>query len=140
MKILYLITQADGGGAQNYVLSQAKHFHGIIAAGNEATELFEAAHSFGLETYCLEHLKREISPLSDLRAILEIRELIKNLRPDIVHLNSTKAGFLGSLACWNLKVKVIFTAHGFIFLEPMSWLKKSFYMALEKLAQEFSSI
>ena len=53
MKILYIITQADGGGAQNYVLTLAKHFGGAIAAGSEATQLFEAAYNLQLTTYNL---------------------------------------------------------------------------------------
>lgn len=137
MKILYLITQADGGGAQNYTLTLAKHFHGAIAAGDEAKGLFDSAKDSLLTTYNLEHLKRDIHPWHDFMAIWEIRNLVKTLKPDIVHLNSSKAGFVGSLASIGLKTKVIFTAHGFVFLEPMVWVKKSFYMALEKLASEF---
>ncbi|MBL8030569.1 MAG: glycosyltransferase family 4 protein [Candidatus Doudnabacteria bacterium] len=137
MNILYIITQADGGGAQKYVLTLARHFKGTIAAGNEATQLFTDAANLRLKTYNLQHLKRNISPANDLLAIFEIRSLIKKINPDIVHLNSSKAGFLGSLACIGLKTKVVFTAHGFIFNEPMPGWKKTFYISLEKLASAF---
>jgi hypothetical protein len=40
MKILYIITQADGGGAQKYTLQMAKHFGGSIASGSEYDNLF----------------------------------------------------------------------------------------------------
>jgi glycosyltransferase involved in cell wall biosynthesis len=137
MKILYIITQADGGGAQKYVLALAKHFRGIIAAGQEAKMLFDQASKDSIVTYRLKHLKRNISLYSDLMAIFEIRSLIKTYNPDIVHLNSSKAGFLGSLACVFLKTKVVFTAHGFIFNEPMPVWKKNFYIVLEKIAGFF---
>lgn len=134
MKILYIITQADGGGAQKYVLTLAKYFKGAIAAGDEAGKLFEDAKAAGLTVYPLKHLKRNIHLWNDFWAVWEIRNLIKNLKPDIVHLNSTKAGVLGSFAAIGLKTKVVFTAHGFRFNEPLSYPSKKFYLALEKVA------
>lgn len=137
MKILYIITQADAGGAQKYVLALAKHFKGIIAAGQEAQTLFNQASSYSIITYRLKYLKREINLFTDLLGIFEIRRLIKTYRPDIVHLNSSKAGFLGSLAAIFLNTKVVFTAHGFIFNEPMPKWKKFSYIILEKVASFF---
>src|SRR6185436_2761697 len=107
MKILYIITQADGGGAQKYTLDLARHFNGAIAAGDEATKLLDAAKADGLKTYPLKHLKRDINLWHDFLAMWEIRALIDSIKPDIVHLNSTKAGILGSFACVGLKTKVI---------------------------------
>jgi asparagine synthetase B (glutamine-hydrolysing) len=60
MKILYIITQADGGGAQKYVLTLAKHFGGIIAAGDEADELFKTAQNLKIPSYKLRHLKDKL--------------------------------------------------------------------------------
>ena len=137
MKILYIITQGDGGGAQKYVLSLAKHFNGAIAAGEETEELFSQAGAFGLQTFRLKHLKRAVNLWHDILAVWEIRGLIKTFRPDILHLNSSKAGFLGSLAGMGLSAKVIFTAHGFIFNEPQPVWKKNFYLALETVASDF---
>ncbi len=147
MKILYVITQAELGGAQKYVLSLAKHFGGTIASGSDSEELFEQAKKIGVPTYKLHNLKRDIHPINDLLAAWEIRKLIEIIKPDIVHLNSSKAGILGSLASFGLsakggsasggKTKVIFTAHGFVFLEPMPMWKKNFYLALEKTASSF---
>lgn len=150
MKILYIITQADGGGAQKYVLTLASYFNGAIAAGAESQQLFDDARAAGLDVYRLKHLKRDIHPWHDLLAVLELKRLIKKLQPQIVHLNSTKAGFLGSLSGWLAKhstysfsrqemayPKVLFTAHGFRFLEPLSAPAKIFYLGIEKFASRF---
>lgn len=137
MNILYIITQADGGGAQKYTLELAKAFNGSLAAGNEAGSLFYQAKELNIPTFELRHLKREINLTEDILAIWEIRQLIKQIRPNIVHLNSTKAGILGSFASIGLGAKVIFTAHGFIFNEPLSKLKKNFYIATETIASDF---
>lgn len=151
MRILYVITQADGGGAQKYVLALAKHFGGMIAAGSEAGKLFDDARKAGLTVFELKHLKRNINPWHDLLAVWEIRQLLKDCEPDIVHLNSTKAGVLGSFASIGTKAKaaprtgqrswtgtrVVFTAHGFIFNEPLGFGLKNFYLALEKVASGY---
>src|SRR5580700_5834833 len=121
MKILYVINQADGGGAQKYVLDMAEHFKGSIAAGTEASQLFDQAKKRGINTFPLRHLKRNISPWHDLAAIFEIKKLILTERPDIIHLNSSKAGFLGSVAGRLAGVKVVFTAHGFFYFKNASW-------------------
>ncbi len=137
MRILYIITQADEGGAQKYTLTLAKAFGGFLASGTEAGALFQNAQNQGLKTFKLKHLKRKISLYHDLLAVWEIRNLISVLKPEIIHLNSTKAGILGSFACIGLPTKVIFTAHGFIFNEPLSFTIKNLYLALEKIASDF---
>ncbi len=137
MKILYIITQADGGGAQKYVLDLAKNFNGTIAAGNEGVKLFYDARKAGVSCIELRCLKRNIHPFYDVLALFEIIKLAREEKPDIIHLNSSKAGFLGSLAKPFVKAKIIFTAHGFIFNEPLPWPAKTFYLALEKFAGFF---
>lgn len=140
MKILYIITQADGGGAQKYVLDMAEHFGGGIASGTEANQLFEDAKKRGIKTFPLHHLKRNISPLHDLAAIWEIKKLIKHEQPDIVHLNSSKAGFLGSIAGKFAGVKVVFTAHGFFYFKNAAWYIKIPYTVLEWFASQFRDV
>ncbi len=136
MKILYIITQADGGGAQHYVLRLAQYFGGSIAAGTEAQELFDSAHNKQITAYQLRHLKRNIN-WHDLPAIFEIYNLVKKLKPDIIHLNSSKAGFVGSIGGKLAGAKVVFTAHGFRYNEPLSRPARLFYLLLEKFASYF---
>jgi len=137
MNILYLITQADGGGAQRYVLSLAKHFAGEIAAGTESQQLFAEAKELGIQTHPLKYLFRNINPINDTSACLELVFLINKLRPDIIHLNSSKAGFIGSMIKPFIKARIVYTAHGFVFNEPMSAMKKRFYLGLEKSASRY---
>lgn len=140
MKILYIITSADGGGAQKYALDLACKFNGSIAAGTQGTELFESAKKLGAKTYPLKHLKRNINPWHDVLAIWEIYSLIRKENPDLVHLNSSKAGFLGSLAGKLAGVKVVFTAHGFFYFERSPWLIKIIYTFLERFASLYRNL
>jgi glycosyltransferase involved in cell wall biosynthesis len=130
---------ADGGGAQKYVLDLAEHFGGSIAAGTEADQLFKEAGRRGIKTFPLHHLKRNVDPRHDLAAIFEIKQLIKKEHPDIVHLNSSKAGFIGSIAGGLAGTKVVFTAHGFFYFKNSPWYVKAPYAALEWIASRFRS-
>lgn len=139
-KILFIITQGEMGGAQRYVLDLTKNldksaYQILVVMGEEKTELRNRLREFNIPVKLAKHLKRNIHPLHDLLAIWELKKMIKEFRPDIVHLNSSKAGILGSLAARLAGVKnVIFTAHGFAFLEPHGWLVRQSYFWAEKLA------
>lgn len=137
--ILYLITQSEWGGAQRYVFDLAKSLKGeynvLVAFGEqgESGELAEKLKSENIKFFTLKNLKRSIIPAADLLSLLEIRKLIKKIKPEIVHLNSSKVSILGSLACVFLKSKVIYTAHGWVFNEPLPNWQKLFYKYAEKI-------
>ncbi len=135
MKVLYVITSADSGGAQRYVLDLAKEFHGEIATGTEKSSLVDQAEDVGIPCYQLYHLKRAINPLDDLPALFDLIRLAIKTKPDIIHLNSSKAGFLGSLVkIFAPHSKIVYTAHGFVFNEPRGAITRSFYTLAERLA------
>jgi len=186
-KILYIITQAEFGGAQRYVYDLATNLSyppspPLSKGGNNDERAgFEIAVAIGeirgsdelarrlaeknIRVIRLKHLVREIVIWDDLLAVCEIRKLIKKEKPDIVHFNSTKAGFVGALAVWlttwggrvsrgltlggftssggetsgdptskSQRPRLIYTIHGWIFLEPLSAWRKKLYLCLEKIS------
>ncbi len=143
-KILYLVTQSDWGGAQKYVYDLATNLsqnNNIIVAGGEQCENGELAQRLkekNITYHPISHLKRAILPWHDFLAFWQIVKLIKQEKPDIIHLNSTKISILGSLAGqWCKAPKIIFTAHGWVFSEELSWFKKTLYTILEKWTAKF---
>ena len=90
----------------------------------------------------LKHLVRAVSPINDILAIFELKKLYKQLQPDIIHLNSSKASIVGSLAkCVMLRASciMIYTAHGWVFNEPLNLLIKWFYKFLEKTTAQLKN-
>jgi glycosyltransferase involved in cell wall biosynthesis len=82
---------------------------------------------------------REISPLRDVRSFISLFRTLKAHRPHAVHLHSSKAGFLGRLACRILNIRhVIYSPRGFAFLreDVPPWKRKAYYI-FEKLAAWF---
>jgi glycosyltransferase involved in cell wall biosynthesis len=141
-KVLLIITKKDIGGAQKYA-SDLKN--------NLDKNRFETKTLYG---GCdLKWLSNAVNPwtffINDWLAIFELVKIYKQERPDIVHLNSSKTGVLGSLAAFFYKIlypkpstlypKIIFTAHGWVFnpTNALSWPARWFYIWLHKLAALF---
>jgi glycosyltransferase involved in cell wall biosynthesis len=126
-KILYIITKGNFGGAQRYVHDLATQicdrYEVVVTIGkNDGNILEEKLQKAGIKTVGLESSKREVNLLNDFYLFLEIAKIISNEKPDVVHLNSSKIGLVGSLSCLyqkikGQKIKTIFTAHNWAFNE-----------------------
>ena len=150
LKILFVITQGVWGGSQRYVLDMAKELskkHSVTVAigeihGSKDLQNQLASLKDTINVIQLKHLQRSISPIHDTLALFELQHLYKKIQPDIIHLNSTKAGLLGSLCAHIQKKfrrtnqssfpKVIYTVHGWIFLEPLPKFSKKLFTSLEQ--------
>ncbi|MBN1973981.1 MAG: glycosyltransferase family 4 protein [Sedimentisphaerales bacterium] len=149
MKIVHIITRLILGGAQENtlitckLLAQRAHDVTLItgpALGPEG-ELFNQAQNQGYKIIVVDKLKRAINPLDDIPAYYEIKKILRQLQPDIVHTHSAKAGILGRLAAYNLKsrisnLKIVHGIHGLAFHPYQSWYLNKFYIAVEKYAAQ----
>lgn len=142
-KVLFLITKGNFGGAQKYVYDLAMglkkdQFEPLVALG-EGRFLEEKLQEKGIRTIKVGGLKRDISLLNDLKSFIELLKIFKNEKPDVVHLNSSKAGGLGAMAARLAGIeRIVFTAHGFAFNENRSWSQKFLIKTLAWLTILFS--
>lgn len=74
---------------------------------------------------------------NDLKAIKEVRTLIKKYNPDIVYAHSSKAGAIARVADIGLKNRCVYNPHGWAFNMRCSAKKKAMYTAIEKVAAPF---
>jgi glycosyltransferase involved in cell wall biosynthesis len=84
------------------------------------------------------NMVREFLPLEDLKSVLKLITELKKLKPDVIHLHSSKAGVLGRIASLFLfkKVKVFYSPHGYSFLRTdISKTSKKVYWLIEKSFQ-----
>ena len=63
----------------------------------------------------VKNFTRSINFIKDLKALLEVRKIVKNIKPDIVHLHSSKAGIIGRLGIHSKNIKMLYNPHGFYF-------------------------
>ncbi len=128
-KILFVITKSNWGGAQSYVHTLATHFKNAgddvaVAFGGtgeaEATSglLAERLASAGIRTIFISSFMRNISLFREFKVLGELRRIFKQEKPDVVHLNSSKAGGIGALAARMAGVRrIVFTSHGLAYDE-----------------------
>lgn len=80
-------------------------------------------------------MSREIAPAADWRCLRELRRLIGEFQPQIVHGHSSKGGFLARLAARGRPgIKTVYNPHGFAFQMRTSALQQALYLGLERLA------
>lgn len=137
MKILYIITRSDHGGAQVAVLDLVRHLpdsvEPVVAAGEHGF-LEEECKRSGVPFRFVPSLVQPMRPFRDLRALLQLRTLIREERPAIVHSHTSKAGLLGRTAAWMCNTPSVFTAHTWSFDEGVPWAQRLVSVPLERLA------
>ena len=60
---------------------------------------------------CVPHLQREIHPVRDAQAVLELRRLFIDESFDVVHTHQSKAGIVGRVAARRLPAVVVHSVH-----------------------------
>lgn len=143
MKIVHIITRMILGGAQeNTLLSvedQQHLWHDDVtlvtgpAIGPEGS-LIERARAHEIDVRVVPELRREIHPLRDWRSYRHIVRLLREIRPQIVHTHSSKAGILGRAAAHRLRIPVVHTIHGSPFHAFQGRLVYELYRRAERWA------
>jgi glycosyltransferase involved in cell wall biosynthesis len=148
-KVLRIINRFNIGGITYNVSYLSKYltpeFETMLVGGpeeeGEDSSLF-IPESLGLKPIVLKQFQREINLKADYAAYKEIKKIIKEFKPDIVHTHASKAGAIGRLAAISCKVPVIIhTFHGHVFHSYFGKLKTSFYKIIERyLAKKSTAI
>ncbi|HET8575112.1 MAG TPA: glycosyltransferase family 4 protein [Candidatus Paceibacterota bacterium] len=133
-KLVYLITKANWGGAQRYVYDLAAHFcedFDVLVLYGEKGLLAEKLEEKNIRVREISGLRRDVGLLSEIHAFWEIWKILREEQPDIFHVNSSKAGIMGTLAGRLIRVpRIIFTAHGWAFTEDRSIFSRAIIFLL----------
>lgn len=141
IKVLQVLECGGPGGTGNQVaaicngLDPARFEVGLVFASRAADpEGYRRAARGAVKSFYLPELVREISPASDVKALGALRRLFAAEKPDVVHLHSSKAGFLGRLAAKAAKVPAVYySPHGYGFLQQdRPAASRALYRFLEK--------
>lgn len=131
-----------GGAQENTLLTcEGLHAHGhqvTLVTGPTSGpegELMTRARGGGYRVVVVDSLRRDIHPLRDLAALRELRRVLAEVRPDIMHSHSSKAGILARRAAASFRgVRIVHTIHGLAFDEYQPWWRNRLYIALERRA------
>src|SRR5437588_6200828 len=101
-KILHLITLSVIGGAQDNTFSTSKRHdrrrYEVHLACNPDGQWVDRARSSADSFHSIPTLVTPVHPFNDLRALVNIVQLFRREKFDLVHTHTAKAGFLGRLA------------------------------------------
>ena len=153
MRIVHVITRLIVGGAQENTLLSCEGQHDL---GHDVTlitgpplgpegSLLERAQGYGYRVEVIDEMRRAVLPLKDYRTYKALRRRFVELRPDIVHTHSSKAGIIGRWAAHrarkckisDLKSQiggpaVLHTIHGLAFTASTRRAVNGFYKHLER--------
>jgi glycosyltransferase involved in cell wall biosynthesis len=123
----------------------APEYETMLVIGGKDDHEQDAGHlaeRLGLEPVVVPSMKRAIDPRADREAYREIKKLIQDFKPDIVHTHAAKSGAIGRLAASACKVPVIVhTFHGHVFHSYFGKLKTRAFIEIERyLARKSSGI
>ena len=156
LRVAHVITRMIIGGAQENTLFNCQDLvseHGdevLLVCGPETgpegdllgrhqpTNQAGDSNSFsfnGVQVRIIDSLRRNIHPLHDFRATRQLRHVLRDFQPDIIHTHSAKGGLLGRHVGWGLKgPKVVHTVHGAPFHDYQSATARRFFIACERWA------
>jgi glycosyltransferase involved in cell wall biosynthesis len=143
MRILYVITAAEFGGASLHVLHLMKadvargDTVGLVCAPEP--RLCSEARDLGVEVFPTPCFVRPIRPLRDLRAACAVLRTTCSFKPDFLSAHSTKAGFAARIAGALFRKPVVFTAHSWAFTEGKTALERRVFSAAERLAARWTA-
>lgn len=135
-KIVHIAQSAGGVAEYLYILlknMKNTEYENILIISEQYKEQIDRFKEVSSEIYFVPMI-REIQIKADLKAIFNIRKLIKKIKPDVVYCHSSKAGGVGRLALlFNFKTKIIYNAHGWAFNAEINGKKSKKYVIIEKL-------
>ena len=132
IKVLHVIARMNVGGTARYVGDLVENIpNSALATGYVQGSEIEDPIVNTINPYRIPHMGRKISAVNDFRAWLELRKLIHELQPEIVHTHTFKAGLIGRLVGGNQKR--VHTFHGHLYGDQsFSSFEKKIISAIEK--------
>ena len=143
-KVLHLIARMNVGGTARYLTMldsglNANGFNSSIATGFVQGAESEDPSVANVKLHRINSLGRAINPIADHKAFKEFEELVAELKPDIIHSHTFKAGLIARARraalenCAGKQIKFVHTFHGHLLDDPeFSGLKKTAIIAIER--------
>ena len=135
-KVVYIAQSAGGVAEYLYMFLKNwkdKNYENILIVSQDYKEQLERFKPYTSNIYIIPMI-REVELKNDIKAIYKVRKILKQIKPDIVYLHSSKAGAIGRIAlAFNFRTKIFYNAHGWYFNAQISDKKKKIFALIEKM-------
>ena len=119
-KILYIV-EAMGGGVFTYIVDLANELvnkydmYIAYAVRKQTPKNYKDYFDKRIHLIEVRNFGRAINPIKDIAAFFEVKKIAAEIKPDLIHLHSSKAGAIGRVA-FDGKIPMFYTPHGYSFL------------------------
>lgn len=147
IRIINIITRLEFGGPPILIIDiiqrlNKEDFRSTIATGftpDSKYDMIESARDKGIEVFTIPSLVRDINPLKDTIALIDLYLLLKRKKFDVIHCHTSKGGFVGRIAAKLAGANVIvYSPHGDIFEGYFNKIVTMAFAMLEKFAAYFT--
>lgn len=117
-KVLYFVTEDWYFVSHRLPLAKAAQQAGYeVAVTTRVQKHHTQIENEGITVFPIHMERRSVNPLSAFKTFFELRKIIKDYQPDLIHLVALKPILLGNLAALTEKTKVInaFTGMGYLY-------------------------
>jgi glycosyltransferase involved in cell wall biosynthesis len=129
-----------GGVALRGAVTLDPSAYAVTILSSPGGNLLERVETAGLRVIRLRHMRPEIDPLEDARALWELEGHLEAGAFDIIHTHSAKAGAIGRVAGRRLRIPaLVHTFHGFPFHDFQSPVRRRLYIEAERRLGRFTS-
>ena len=136
MRILHVIARLNVGGTARYIAQLASELpkHGIetfVATGFVQGAEVEDLSAKSIDLVRIPSMGRSIRPIKDHLARKQLEKIIRDVKPDIIHTHTFKAGYV--IRMTTQSIPVVHTFHGHLLEDPeFSGFKSKVIVALER--------
>jgi glycosyltransferase involved in cell wall biosynthesis len=137
MRVLHVIARLNVGGTARYITQLANELpkHGIetfVATGFVQGSEVEDPSAQSIDIIRIPYMGRSINPIKDLLARRQLEKIIAEVKPDIIHTHTFKAGYM--IRMKKQQVPVVHTFHGHLLDDPeFSGFKTKVIVEVERM-------
>jgi len=137
MRVLHVIARLNVGGTARYITQLANELpgHGIetlVATGFVQGAEVEDESAQSIDLIRIKSMGRSINPIKDHFARKQLEKVIAQVKPDIIHTHTFKAGYL--IRMKKQPVPVVHTFHGHLLDDPeFSGFKSKVIIEVERM-------
>lgn len=149
MKVLHIITRMNTGGPAVFLDHLTTSLANLgcestIAYGYcESNEIdYLDSKKLSSKTIKIKSLHRSLNPYHDLKSFIQIRNIIKIIKPDLINTHTSKAGVLGRLAAKSVdrSLPVAHTFHGHLIYGYFAKYKSLIFTIIERFMSNFTNM
>lgn len=137
-KLLYIV-EAMGGGVFTYIVDLANELvnsydmYIAYAVRKQTPQNYKDYFDKRIHLIEVKNFGRAIDPAKDIAAFFEVKKMAAEIKPDVIHLHSSKAGVIGRVA-FNGEIPMFYTPHGYSFLmENYKPMKRRMFKLIESV-------